>query len=106
MERGDPRTFRAAELREMWCWQLLHRWARSVNDERDSVFVLIRSAERTRAEELGARELWLESWATGLGSSSCELLKLLGSFLLMIVRLLLTGVLLREIQTPSTSMPL
>jgi hypothetical protein len=57
---------------------------------------------------LGARELLrLEPWATGWGSSSWELLKLRGNCSLMIeLRLLPTGVLVREIQTPSTSIPL
>jgi hypothetical protein len=72
------------------------------------VLVGNRSAETARSKVLGARELLrLEPCATGWGSSSAELLKLRGSFSLMIdARLLPTGVLLREIHTPSTSMPL
>jgi hypothetical protein len=66
------------------------------------------SAETARSKELGPRELLrLDPWATGWGSSSWELLKLRGSCSLMMeARLLPTGVLVREIQTPSTSMPL
>lgn len=64
------------------------------------------SAETARSNELGAHELLrLEPWATGCGSSSCELVR--GNLSLMTeLRLLPTGVFVREIHTPSTSIPL
>lgn len=73
--------------------------------ERDSL-VGIRSAPTAISKELGALELELLE-RTACGSSSWELLWLRGSLKSVTdERLLPTGVLLREIQTPSTSMPL
>lgn len=95
--------------------QLLHRTGaaadcrRPGDDEREPSG--IRSAETARSKEaLGARELLrLDPYAFWgfWGSSSCELFRLWASFSLVIeLRLLPTGVLDLEIQTPSTSIPL
>lgn len=81
---------------------------RALGDDGRESLVLMRSAFTATSKELGARELLrLEPWIIAWGRSSCEPLWDFGRWTPVIdERLLPTGVLLLDIHTPSTSMPL
>lgn len=82
-------------------------FARPGDDERE-LLVVMRSASVAISKELGARELLRLDPCTACGSSSWELFKLSGNLISVLIdeALLPTGVLLLEIHTPSTSIPL
>jgi hypothetical protein len=89
--------------REFWVF------ARPGDDERELLLVVVmRSASVATSKELGARELLRLEPCTACGSSSWELFKLSGNLISVLIdeALLPTGVLLLDIHTPSTSIPL